>query len=91
MDQGQRYLSDPRAAVRDGSVVKINDLFYLHRDAFLAGFEKLFGVKPKGILEALQPYVQNDSPIVGAVRGEARVRLGPESPAEMNVPTEPGR
>ncbi len=66
MDQGQRYLSDPRSAVRDGAAVKINDLFYLHRDAFLAGFQKLMGVKATGILEALQPYVQSDSPIVGA-------------------------
>ena|GEM_PF-571617 len=66
VDQGQRYLSDPRAAVREGATVKVNDLFYLHRQAFLAGFEKLFGVKPTGILEALQPYVQSDSLIVGA-------------------------
>jgi hypothetical protein len=70
VDQGQRYLSDPRAAVRDGAAVKINDLFYLHRDVFLAGFEKLLGAKSTGILEALQPYVQSDSPIVGATRAE---------------------
>jgi hypothetical protein len=70
VDQGQRYLSDPRAAVRDGAAVKINDIFFLHRDAFLAGFEKIFGAKATGIVEALQPYVQSDSPIVGANRAE---------------------
>ncbi len=70
VDQGQRYLGDPRSAVRDGDAVKLNDLFYLHRDAFLAGFQKLFGSKPAGIVEALQLYVQSDSPIVGATRAE---------------------
>jgi hypothetical protein len=71
VDQGQRYLSDPRAAVRDGDAVKLNDLFMvMHRDDFLAGFQKMFGAAPKGILEALQPYVQSDSPIVGAKRAE---------------------
>ncbi|HEY1921931.1 MAG TPA: DUF547 domain-containing protein [Tepidisphaeraceae bacterium] len=70
VDQGQRYLSDPRSAVRDGDAVKLNDLFYLHRDAFVAGFQKLFGSRPAGIVEALQPYVQSDSPIVGAKRAE---------------------
>jgi hypothetical protein len=70
VDQGQRYLSDPRSAVRDGAVVKLNDLFYLHRDAFMAGFQKLFGSKAAGIVEALQPYVQSDSPIVGATKAE---------------------
>jgi len=70
VDQGQRYLSDPRSAVRDGAAVKINDLFFLHREAFLAGFEKIFGAKATGIVEALQPYVQSDSPIVGATRAE---------------------
>jgi hypothetical protein len=50
VDQGQRYLSDPRAAVRDGDAVKINDLFYLHEEDFLAGFQKLMGIKATGIL-----------------------------------------
>jgi Protein of unknown function, DUF547 len=70
VDQGQRYLSDPRAAVRDGAAVKINDIFFLHREVFLAGFEKIFGAKAAGIVEALQPYVQSDSPIVGATGAE---------------------
>jgi hypothetical protein len=70
VDQGQRYLSDPRSVVRDGDAVKLNDLFYLHNAAFLASFEKLFGSKPTGIVQALQPYVQSDSPIVGATRAE---------------------
>ncbi|MGD0767668.1 MAG: DUF547 domain-containing protein [Tepidisphaeraceae bacterium] len=78
MDQGQRYLSDPRAAVRDGVegkpstvAVKLNDLLLvLHKTDFLDGFQKLFGRKPTGILEALQPYVQSDSPIVGATKVE---------------------
>jgi hypothetical protein len=84
-DQGERYLSDPRAAVRDGvegkpstvegkpstDAVKLNDLLLLlHQADFLDGFEKMFGRKPTGILEALQPYVQSDSPIVGATKVE---------------------
>ncbi|MGA2442313.1 MAG: DUF547 domain-containing protein [Tepidisphaeraceae bacterium] len=71
MDQGQRYLSDPRAAVRDGEAVKLNDLvLVLHKADFLDGFQKMIGRKPTGILEALQPYVQSDSPIVGATKVE---------------------
>jgi len=71
VDQGQRYLSDPRAAVRDGDAVKLNDLLVtMHGSDFLAGFKKMLGVAPTGILQALQPYVQNDSPIVGATRVE---------------------
>lgn len=73
VDQGQRYLSDPRAAVRDGDAVRLNDLIILHTDDFLNAFEKMFGRKPRGLLEALQPYVQSDSPIVGATKIE---RLG---------------
>ncbi len=73
VDQGQRYLSDPRAAVRDGNAVELNDLFFRYREDFLTGFQKLMGRKATGILDALQPYVQNDSPIVGATRVE---RLG---------------
>jgi hypothetical protein len=71
VDQGQRYLSDPRAAVRDGDAVKLNDLLTsMHAYDFLAGFKKLFGIAPTGLLQALQPYVQSDSPIVGATRIE---------------------
>ncbi|MGD0389561.1 MAG: DUF547 domain-containing protein [Tepidisphaeraceae bacterium] len=71
MDQGQRYLSDRRAAVREGEAVRLNDLLLvLHEADFLAGFQKMFGRKPTGILEALQPYVQSDSPIVGATKVE---------------------
>jgi hypothetical protein len=67
VDQGQRYLSDPRAAVRDGDSVKLNDLLLvMHKDDFLAGFQKMMGMPPAGILQALQPFVQSDSPIVGA-------------------------
>jgi len=67
VDQGQRYLSDPRAAVRDGDSVKLNDLLLvMHKADFLAGFQKMMGVAPTGILQALQPFVQSDSPIVGA-------------------------
>jgi len=71
VDQGQRYLSDPRAAVRDGDAVKLNDLLTtMHAFDFLAGFKKTFGVAPTGLLQALQPYVQSDSPIVGATNVE---------------------
>lgn len=73
VDQGRRYLSDPRAAVRDGDAVELNDLFFRYRESFLAGFEKLMGRKARGILDALQPYVQSDSAIVGTTRVE---RLG---------------
>jgi len=72
VDQGQRYLSDPRAAVRDGDAVKLNDLIGVTRkDDFLAGFQKMMGTAPTGILQALQPYVHSDSPIVGATRVES--------------------
>lgn len=79
MDQGQRYLSDPRAAVRDGEegkpstdAVKLNDLLlFLHQADFLDGFHKMIGREPTGLLEALQPYAQSDSPIVGATKIEA--------------------
>jgi len=71
VDQGQRYLSDPRAAVRDGDAVKLNDLLTsMHAYDFVAGFKKMLGVAPTGLLQALQPYVQSDSPIVGATRVE---------------------
>jgi hypothetical protein len=71
VDQGQRYLSDPRAAVRDGDSVKLNDLLVaMHKADFLAGFKKMMGTEPTGILQALQPYVQSDSPIAGATRVE---------------------
>jgi hypothetical protein len=71
VDQGQRYLSDPRAAVRDGNAVKLNDLILsIHRQEILAGFQSLMGREPKGILDALQPYVESDSPIVGATKVE---------------------
>ena len=71
VDQGRRYLSDPRAVVRDGDAVKLNDLIVsMHADDFLAGFKKMLGVAPTGLLQALQPYVQSDSPIVGATRVE---------------------
>jgi hypothetical protein len=71
LDQGQRYLSDPRAAVRDGDSVKLNDLLLtMHKADFLAGFQKLMGVAPTGILQALEPFVQSDSPIVGATKVE---------------------
>jgi len=70
-DQGQRYLSDPRAAIRDGDAVKLNDLLAkMHEYDFLAGFKRTFGVAPTGLLQALQPYVQSDSPIVGATSVE---------------------
>ena len=71
MDQGQRYLSDPRAAVRNGDAVKLNDLLlFSHQGDFLAAFVKTFGRKSAGLLEALQPYVQSNSPIVGATKVE---------------------
>jgi hypothetical protein len=71
VDQGQRYLSDPRAAQRDGDAVRLNDLFTaMHRTEFLEGFKKLLGREPSGLIEALQPYVQSDSPIVGATKVE---------------------
>jgi hypothetical protein len=71
VDQGQRYLSDPRAAVRDGEAVKLNNLLTsMHAYDFLAGYKKMLGVAPTGLLQALQPYVQSDSPIVGATRVE---------------------
>jgi hypothetical protein len=71
VDQGQRYLSDPRAAVRDGDAVKLSDLLTtMHAYDFMAGYKKWFGTPPNGILQALQPYVQSDSPIVGATRVE---------------------
>ncbi len=71
VDQGQRYLSDPRATVRDGDAVKLNDLLTsMHAYDFVAGFRKMLGVAPTGLLQALQPYVQSDSPIVGATRVE---------------------
>jgi Protein of unknown function, DUF547 len=73
LDQGQRYLSDPRAAVRNGNAVELNDLFFRYRQDFLSAFQKLMGRPAKGILDALQPYVQNDSAIVGSTRVE---RLG---------------
>lgn len=71
VDQGQRYLSDPRAAVRDGDAVKLNDLFTaMHKKEFLAGYKKILGTPPSGLIEALAPYVQGDSPIVGATKVE---------------------
>ena len=57
--------------MRDGDAVKLNDLLTaMHAYDFLAGFKKMIGVAPKGLLQALQPYVQSDSPIVGATRVE---------------------
>ncbi|HEX4053099.1 MAG TPA: DUF547 domain-containing protein [Tepidisphaeraceae bacterium] len=73
VDQGRRYLSDPRAAVRDGDSVELNDLFFRYRSDFLSSFQKLMDRKATGILDALQPYVQNDSAIVGSTHVE---RLG---------------
>jgi hypothetical protein len=71
MDQGQRYLSDPRAAVRDGDAVKLNTLLTgKHAYDFLAGYKKLLGVAPANLLQALQPFVQSDSPLVGATKVE---------------------
>jgi hypothetical protein len=67
VDQGQRYLSDPRAVVRHGDTALLNDLLYtMHRAEIMANFQKLIGRPASGILEALQPYAQGDSPIVGA-------------------------
>jgi hypothetical protein len=69
LDQGQRYLSDPRAVVRRGDTAYLNYLFYSrYRAEFIAQFEKMIGRAPSGILEALQPYAQGDSPIEGAAK-----------------------
>jgi hypothetical protein len=69
LDQGQRYLSDPRAVVRRGDTAYLNYLLYSkYRQEFIAAFEKLIGHPPSGILEALKPYAQGDSPIESATK-----------------------
>ena len=69
VDQGQRYLSDPRAVVRNGDTAELNDLLYsMHKREFMAQFQKLIGRPPSGILEALQPFALGDSPLVGATK-----------------------
>jgi Protein of unknown function, DUF547 len=69
VDQGQRYLSDPRAVVRNGDTAELNDLLYsMRKQAFEAQFQKLIGRPPGSILEALQPFALGDSPLVGATK-----------------------
>jgi hypothetical protein len=72
IDQTQRFLGDPRAAVRDGDAVKLNNLLlYMHKAEFLAQYQKLLGRAPGGILQALQPFALPDSPLAGATKVES--------------------
>jgi hypothetical protein len=65
-EQGRRFLSDPRGAVRDGADVKISEIFERYGDDFLAGYEKKTGHHATGLLQALQLYAAPDSPVAGA-------------------------
>ncbi len=64
-DQGERYLSDPRAAVRDDEdTVRLNDIF---TDFYRKDFER--GVKGEGdmqLINSLLRFAAEDSPIQGA-------------------------
>jgi Protein of unknown function, DUF547 len=65
-DQGRRYLSDPRGAVRDGDNVKLGEIFKFYQDEFLAAYRKSSGKSDAGLLEAIQSYAGAGSPILGA-------------------------
>lgn len=64
-DQGERYLSDPRAAVRDDEdTVRLNDIF---TNYYRGDFER--GVKGEGdlqLINSLLRFARDDSPIQGA-------------------------
>ncbi len=65
-EQGRRYLSDPRGAVRDGSQVKLGEIFRFYEDEFIDTERKRSGKKDAGLLESIQPYAAPDSPVHGA-------------------------
>jgi hypothetical protein len=65
-DQGRRYLSDPRGAVRDGDNVILGEIFKFYQDEFLAAHRKSSGNADAGLLEAIQSYAGAGSPILGA-------------------------
>jgi hypothetical protein len=64
-DQGERYLSDPRAAVRDDEdTVKLNSIFTsFYRGDFTRGVE---GEGDMKLINGLLRFAADDSPIVGA-------------------------
>lgn len=65
-EQGRRYLSDPRGAVRDGSQVKLGEIFRFYEGEFKDAYKKRAGKQEAGLLESIQPYAAPDSPVIGA-------------------------
>jgi hypothetical protein len=64
--QGKRYLSDPRGAVRDGASVRLGEIFRFYEDEFKDAGRKRTGKQDVGLLESIEPYSADDSPVRGA-------------------------
>jgi len=65
-DQGRKYLSDPRGAVRDGDKVKLGEIFKFYEKEFIDAYKKQSGKQDANLLEAIQQYAGPDSPVKGA-------------------------
>ena len=84
-DQGDRYLTDPRAAVRDDAdTVRLNKIFTgYYRDDFTRGVEG--GRRRAAARGRLAVRARRLAGGGGDGRGRARVRVGPQPPAGRRV------
>jgi len=66
-EQGRRFLSDPRGVIKkDGDKVAISGIFKFFTSDFTTAFEKKNGRQPATVLEAIQPFASEDSPVRSA-------------------------
>jgi len=65
-EQGRRFLSDRRGAYRDGDKVVISEIFKFFTNDFVQPFANRSGRKDASVLDAIQQYAADDSPIRGA-------------------------
>lgn len=65
-DQARRFLNDSRGAIRNGDKVSLSAIFKMHEAEFLEYFRRQSGNADAGLLEALAPFADRASPVLGA-------------------------
>jgi hypothetical protein len=61
VDQGRRFLDDPRGVIVDGSVARVSRILAVdYAQDFLAAYQKKFN-KPTSLLRAIEPYAAKHS------------------------------
>lgn len=65
-EQGRIFMTDPRGVVKQGDKVLISAIFKFFPEDFLRDYEKSTGKKAGNVLEAIQIYAPENSPVHGA-------------------------